>query len=150
MKEIYVTKNKYIWFGRKIFTWLPHCITNNASRFTDEEKVYAICWLGFCFQFVITNYADLIHIYLDPNQKHSKNVNIFIGILEKMLNNYSHPYWKSNPQFIFNYVNGKYYITGKRNWFMVHHLGSLLRYTYPELYMTDEEMKNFPENIFDE
>ena len=76
MKEIYVTKTKYIWFGRKIFTWLPHFMTNNASRFVDDEKVYAICWLGFCFQFVITNYADIIHIYLYPKQKHSKNVKI--------------------------------------------------------------------------
>lgn len=151
MKEIYISKNKYIWFGKKIFTWKPYFITNNASRFTDEEKVYAIGWLGLCFQFVITNYNDLIHIYIDPNSdnKYSKNVKRFIGILDKMLNNYDHPYWKSNPQFIFNYVNGKYYITGKRNWFLIHHLGSLLQYTYPELYMSEEEMKNFPENIFE-
>jgi hypothetical protein len=148
MKELQISKNKYIWFGKKAFSWKPYYITNDASRFVDDEKVIAIGWLWFCFQIVTENYADLIHIYIDPTKKYSKNVKIFIGILEKMWNNYNCPYWKTNLQFIFNYVKGKYYITGKRNWFLTHHLGSLLQYTYPELYMDDEEMKNFPKNIF--
>lgn len=146
MKEIYIGKNKYIWFGKKIFTWKPYFITNNASRFTDEEKVYSIGWLGFCFQFVITNYNDLIHIYIDPNyQLHTNNVFRFIGVLSKISFDNNHIFWKSNPKFKVNYNNGKYYITGERKWFLIHNLGSLLLYTYPELYMSNEEMKLFPE-----
>jgi hypothetical protein len=146
MKEIYISKNKYIWFGKKIFTWKPYFMTNNASRFTDDEKVYSIGWLGFCFQFVITNYNDLIHIYIDPTitSYFTNNELRFIGVLSKISSDNNHIFWKSNPKFKVNCNNGKYYITGERNWFLTHKLESLLLFTHPELYMSDEEMKLFP------
>ena len=146
MKEIYICKNKYIWFGRKVFTWKPYFITNNASRFVDDEKVYSIGWLGFCFQFVITNYNDLIHIYIDPiiTRPFTDNELRFIGILNKIAVDNNHTFWKSNPKFKVNCNNGKYYITGERNWFLTHKLESLLLFTLPELYMSDKEMNLFP------
>ena len=45
MKELQISKNKYIWFGKKAFSWKPYYITNDASRFVDDEKVNSVAEL---------------------------------------------------------------------------------------------------------
>lgn len=140
--NIYIDIN----FGEGNYSWLPKYITNNPSRFTTKDAIYHCHWLGFGFTLVKQNYCDLIHIELDTQYNcHTNNVLRFIGVLKKIVYNPNHPFWDSKPKFKVNYNNGKFYVTGERRWFLERNLGSLLQYRYPETYMSDEEMKLFPE-----
>lgn len=135
-----------ITFGDGNYSLLPKYIKNENSRFTTQTALWHCHWLGFGITVIKENYCDLIHICIDPNnQIHTNNVVRFIGILNIITSNYNHPFWDSNPGFNVNYKNGKFYITGERHWFITHNLGSLLQYTYPELYMSADEMKCFPD-----
>lgn len=150
MKEIYISKNKYIWFGKKAFSWKPYYLTNNASRFTYNEKVIALGWLWFCCQIVTEHYCDLIHIDLSHkyNIHYTENEKRFMGIMLTITKDVNHPYKQfMKDNFSFNYIDDVFYITANRKWLMTHGLGSLLQHTYPEFYMNDDELKRFPDYI---
>jgi len=135
-----------IYFDKKFFI-TPLISKSNASRYIAKESLSYISWLGIIFAKIQTNYDDLIHIYLDTNadkSEYSQNIWRFIGVLKKIVFNLNHPYWESKPEFKVNYKDGKFYVSGKRDWFTKMHLGSLLTYTYPEYYLSDEEMLRFP------
>lgn len=149
MKMIHFKKNNYLYLAKfDKFLFKPFIYKSKASRYVNSESLNYISWFGITLARIQTNYNDLIHIYLDTNAdktQYSDNVWRLIGILKKIVFNPNHPYWESKPEFKVNYKDGKLYISGKRNWFMKMHLGSLLTYTYPEYYLSDEEMDFFPD-----
>lgn len=138
-----ILHNIYIDITLNKFSFIPRFKTNNPNRFTSDEAVVEFSWFGILFRYTQMYYNDLIHIHINENEEGHKK-QIFIAIMQSMLNNDKCLFWSNNTGFVFNYCNHQYYITGYRRWFLTHNLGSMLQRTYPELYMSEDEMKLFP------